>query len=199
MIVSYFRERNKCVVLAAPTGRAAQRMGTVAGLTAQTIHRLLEFKGGPGGGNAFLRDEANPIIADVLIIDEMSMVDVLLMRSLLSAVAPSTAIIFVGDNNQLPSVGPGNVLSDLIHSGLIPHVHLTAIFRQAITSRIITAAHEIIGGTVPAFTNSQKDDCFFIARETPEMCLEAIVDLVVRRSSGPPPARDGRPGRRRVT
>ena len=176
VIVSYFRSEHKVVALAAPTGRAAQRMGNLAGLRAQTIHRLLEFKGG-----SFLRNESNPVTADVLIIDELSMIDILLMRSLLIAVKPSTSLIFVGDDNQLPSVGAGNVLADLIASKRIPHVHLTTIFRQAASSRIVTAAHEIINGTVPVFSNTPTDNCFFIARNDPLDCVETIVDLVVRR------------------
>jgi len=176
VVVSYFRSEQKLVALAAPTGRAAQRMGSLAGLRAQTIHRLLEFKGGQ-----FLRNEKNPVAADVLIIDEMSMIDILLMRSLLSAIMPSTSIIFVGDNNQLPSVGAGNVLADLIACRHIPHVHLTTIFRQAASSRIVTAAHEIIDGRVPVFTNAQYDNCFFIVQNDPLACVETIVDLVTRR------------------
>ena len=181
VIVTYFREKGRQVVLAAPTGRAAQRMGSVAGISARTIHRLLEFKGGPGHGERFLRNAENPIAADVLIIDEMSMVDVPLMRSLLLAAPATASLIFVGDNHQLPSVGPGNVLGDLIASRRIPHRNLTTIFRQAASSRIVTAAHEIIRGEVPSFTNGQTDDCFFLDRNTPESCLDAIVDLVARR------------------
>ncbi|MGA2506374.1 MAG: ATP-dependent RecD-like DNA helicase, partial [Chitinispirillaceae bacterium] len=176
VIVSFFRSNHKVVALGAPTGRAAQRMGTLAGLRAQTIHRLLEFKGG-----SFLRNESNPVEADVLIIDEMSMIDLLLMRSLLVAVKPSTSLIFVGDDNQLPSVGAGNVLADLIASNRIPHVHLTTVFRQAASSRIVTAAHEIMNGTVPVFSNAQTDNCFFIVRDDPVDCVETIIDLVARR------------------
>ncbi len=181
VLVSYFNEQRKTVALAAPTGRAAQRMGTVAGCEARTIHRLLEFKGQPGGGSRFGRNEENPIEADVLIIDEMSMVDITLMRNLLAAVGPKTSLIMVGDNNQLPSVGPGNVLSDLIASGRIPHVQLTKIFRQAAQSRIVTAAHEIINGIVPHFSNLPDDNCFFMTQEDPEAGVDTIVDLVARR------------------
>jgi exodeoxyribonuclease V alpha subunit len=184
VLVSYFSERGNSVALAAPTGRAAVRLGTVAGCAARTIHRLLEFNGQPGGGSRFMRNEQNPIEADVLIIDEMSMVDILLMRNLLAAVAPATALVMVGDNNQLPSVGPGNVLSDLIASGRIPHVHLTKIFRQAAQSRIVTAAHEIMNGTIPHFSNSPSDNCFFITQGNPEACVDTIVDLVTRRLPG---------------
>jgi exodeoxyribonuclease V alpha subunit len=141
VIVSFFREHNIKVALAAPTGRAAQRMCEVSGLKAQTIHRLLEFR--PGTGSySFSRNEENPIEAGVIILDEVSMVDILLMRHFLAAVKKETAIIFVGDDNQLPSVGAGNVLADFIKSKILPHVKLTTVFRQAASSRIVTAAHK---------------------------------------------------------
>jgi exodeoxyribonuclease V alpha subunit len=168
------------VVLTAPTGRAAERMGSLAGIGAQTIHRLLEFKG-TDQGFRFFRNEKNPIDADVIIIDECSMVDILLMRCLLAAIRPSTSVILVGDSDQLPSVGAGNVLGDLVSCGILPHVHLTTIFRQASSSRIVTAAHEVIAGRIPVFANSDADNCFFIAREDPDACAETIVDLVARR------------------
>ncbi len=180
VIVSFFREKRSLIALAAPTGRAAQRMGSVAGLTAKTIHRLLEFKGG-SSGHGFGRDENNPIEADVIILDEMSMVDVMLMHKFISAVKMGTRLIMVGDFHQLPSVGPGNVLSDLIDSGFIPHVHLKTIFRQAAASRIVTAAHEIISGIVPSFFNSREDNCFFLQQQDPQQSVSLIVDLVSRR------------------
>lgn len=180
VIVSFFREKRSLIALAAPTGRAAQRMGSVAGLTAKTIHRLLEFKGGASGYD-FARDENNPVEADVIILDEMSMVDVMLMRKFISAVKKDTRLIMVGDFHQLPSVGAGNVLSDLIDSGFIPHVHLKTIFRQAAASRIVTAAHEIISGIIPSFLNSKDDNCFFLQQQEPQQCVELIVDLVSRR------------------
>lgn len=180
VIVSFFREKRSFIALAAPTGRAAQRMGSVAGLTAKTIHRLLEFKGGASGYD-FARDENNPVEADVIILDEMSMVDVMLMRKFISAVKKDTRLIMVGDFHQLPSVGAGNVLSDLIDSGFIPHVHLKTIFRQAAASRIVTAAHEIISGIIPSFINSKDDNCFFLQQQEPQQCVELIVDLVSRR------------------
>lgn len=180
VIVSFFREKRSLIALAAPTGRAAQRMGSVAGLTAKTIHRLLEFKGGASGYD-FARDENNPVEADVIILDEMSMVDVMLMRKFISAVKKDTRLIMVGDFHQLPSVGAGNVLSDLIDSGFIPHVHLKTIFRQAAASRIVTAAHEIISGIIPSFINSKDDNCFFLQQQEPQQCVELIVDLVSRR------------------
>ena len=180
VIVSFFREQHFLIALAAPTGRAAQRMGSVAGLTARTIHRLLEFKRGSSGFE-FGRDERNPIEADIIILDEMSMVDVVLMCHFISAVKKETRLIMVGDYHQLPSVGAGNVLSDLIDSCFIPHVHLKTIFRQAAASRIVTAAHEIISGVIPVFSNSRDDNCFFLTQHEPQDCVALIVDLVSRR------------------
>jgi exodeoxyribonuclease V alpha subunit len=180
VIVSFFREHRLLARLTAPTGRAAQRMGSIAGIEGQTIHRLLEFRGGEHGYR-FYRNERNPVDADVVIVDECSMIDIMLMRSLLAAIKPGTAVVLVGDNNQLPSVGAGNVLADLIACGRIPHVHLTTVFRQAASSRIVTAAHEVIAGVVPTFTNKETDNCFFIARDDPEACVDTIIDLVTRR------------------
>jgi len=180
VIVSFCREHNLQVTLAAPTGRAAQRMGTISGLNAQTIHRLLEFnpmrKGSP-----FARNKDNPIVTDILICDEVSMIDIFLMYHLLQALRPEARVIFVGDNNQLPSVGPGNVLADMIAGGHIPHITLTTIFRQAAQSRIVTAAHEIINSTVPSFSNTKNDNCFFIKKDDPQECLDTIIDLVTHR------------------
>lgn len=180
IIVSFFKEHNKKVLLAAPTGRAAQRMGTVANLPAQTIHRLLEIKQSEKGF-IFTKNENNQLDADVIIIDEVSMMDLLLMRNLLLSIKNQTILILVGDNNQLPSVGAGNVLADLIHSGKVPHVNLATIFRQAAQSRIVTAAHEIIRGLVPEFANSTEDDCFFITKDDPQICHDTIIDLVANR------------------
>lgn len=179
-IVSFYKKHNKKVFLAAPTGRAAQRMSVVTDLTAQTIHRLLEFKPSQKGF-IFSKNEQNQLEADVVIIDEVSMVDLLLMNSLLSSIKNETKLIIVGDSNQLPSVGAGNVLADLIASKMIPHVNLTTIFRQAAESRIIIAAHEIIKGIPPAFQNSKTDDCFFITKEDPQECLNTIIDLAANR------------------
>jgi len=109
------------------------------------------------------------------------MVDIMLMRSLMAAVAPATRLIMVGDNNQLPSVGPGNVLADLIAAGRIPHVHLSKIFRQAAQSRIVTAAHEIMNGVAPHFSNAASDNCFFMTQDDPEQGVDTIVDLVTKR------------------
>jgi len=180
VIVSFFREHNISVALAAPTGRAAQRMGNIAGLKASTIHRLLEFRPGKGYFH-FARNEDNPLPLGVLIVDEVSMIDIVLMRSLLCALRPDTALLLVGDSNQLPSVGPGNVLADIIASNNIPHVELTTIFRQAAQSRIVMVAHEIINGSAPNFSNKKEGNCFFINEEDPEKCLSTIVELVSRR------------------
>jgi len=182
VIVALFMEMGLKVELAAPTGRAAARMGSISGIAARTIHRLLEFKpGGKEGGFTFQRCETNPVNADVIILDEVSMVDILLMRSFIAAVKNETKLILVGDSNQLPSVGPGNVLADLISSPRIPHVELKRVFRQSAMSRIVTAAHEIICGDTPEFSNSAADNCFLMTENDPEKCLETIVDLVCRR------------------
>jgi exodeoxyribonuclease V alpha subunit len=180
VLVAFLREHAVTVALAAPTGRAAQRMGTISGIAAKTIHRLLEFRPGTGAF-CFNRTVDNPVPAKVIIIDEASMIDIMLMRSLLAAVPPDASLILVGDSNQLPSVGAGNVLADMIACGLIPHITLATIFRQAARSRIVTAAHEIIGGRVPAFANAQSDNLFFIRKDTPETCIETLIDLVSSR------------------
>ncbi|MBD3345635.1 MAG: ATP-dependent RecD-like DNA helicase [Chitinivibrionales bacterium] len=180
VVVSYFRERNLLISLAAPTGRAAQRMGTISGLKARTLHRLLEFRPGKKG-TMFDRNEDNPLDANVLIIDEVSMIDIFLMNSVMKALRPSTRLIFVGDNHQLPSVGPGNVLSDLIASHKVPHLNLTTIFRQAEESTIVQAAHGIIHGAVPRLVNNRADNCFFIEENDPEKSVDTIVDLVCSR------------------
>jgi exodeoxyribonuclease V alpha subunit len=180
VISSYFMQKSGCVVLAAPTGRAAERMSFCTGLEAKTIHRLLEYKPGVDD-NAFQKNELNQLEADVVIIDEVSMIDLLLMKSLLAAIPVFARIILIGDNKQLPSVGPGNVLSDLINSQVIPHVHLQTVFRQAAQSRIVTAAHEIIKGTIPFFQNRSEDNCFFVTKVEPSDAVEYITDLVSRR------------------
>ena len=164
VLVALLQSLNLEVLLAAPTGRAAQRMGEVIGLPAKTIHRLLEFQ-----GTGFKRCEENPLQADFLIIDETSMLDISLTASLLKAVAPECAILFIGDADQLPSVGAGNVLGDLIECGCIPCYRLTTIFRQAQQSAIISAAHQINRGEIPSLESPFKSpalwkqsDCFFI-------------------------------------
>ena len=165
------------VLLAAPTGRAAKRLAEVTGMEAKTIHRLLEFKPPEG----YKRNEENPLEGDVLIIDECSMVDVMLMYSLLRAVPDTMRIILVGDVDQLPSVGAGNVLRDIIESGMFPVITLTKIFRQAAASRIITNAHRINHGEFPDLSNGKGTDFFFQGVEEPEKAVSLIVDLVRNR------------------
>ncbi|MCL2037124.1 MAG: ATP-dependent RecD-like DNA helicase [Oscillospiraceae bacterium] len=165
-IIRLLKQERKTLSLAAPTGRAAKRMSELTGEPACTIHRLLEvdsakesdFKSGP---TIFKKNEDNPLNADVIVIDEMSMVDVLLFESLLRAVKPDTKLIMVGDSDQLPSVGAGNVLADLIDCKQIEGVRLTEIFRQASTSLIVTNAHKIVSGEIPELEGKDKDSDFF--------------------------------------
>jgi exodeoxyribonuclease V alpha subunit len=165
----------KCI-LAAPTGRAAQRLAEATGLEASTLHRLLEFQPARGG---FQRNASNPLEGDVVVVDEISMVDVPLMSRLLDALPRRARLILVGDADQLPSVGPGLVLADTIRSGLIPVVHLTEIFRQAGDSRIITGAHSINRGDIPDIFETSKDSDFvFIDREDTEECAATLVSMV---------------------
>ena len=165
------------ILLAAPTGRAAKRLSEVTGMEAKTIHRLLEFKPPEG----YKRKEDNPLEGDVLIIDECSMVDVLLMYALLRAVPDTMKLILVGDVDQLPSVGAGNVLRDLIESAVFPVVTLTKIFRQAASSRIITNAHKINHGEYPDLSNTRGTDFFFQAVDDPEKAASLIEELVKTR------------------
>ena len=165
------------ILLAAPTGRAAKRMSEATGMEARTLHRLLECKPPEG----YQRNEENPIEGDVLIVDECSMIDILLMNSLLKAVPPTMRLILVGDIDQLPSVGPGNVLRDIIDSGRVPVVRLTRIFRQAQTSRIIMNAHRINRGEFPDIRNGRDSDFFFITMEDPEAVAHEVVNLVKNR------------------
>lgn len=163
-------------ILAAPTGRAAQRLAEATGLEASTLHRLLEFQPGRGG---FQRNASNPLEGDVVVVDEVSMVDVPLMSRLLDALPRKARLILVGDADQLPSVGPGLVLSDIIRSGMIPVVHLREIFRQAGDSRIISGAHAINRGEIPDIMDAPKDsDFLFIDREDPEECAATLVSMV---------------------
>ena len=165
------------VELCAPTGRAAKRMSEAAGCPAQTIHRLLEYSGESQG---FGRDEDNPLDADAVIVDEMSMVDIFLMRSLLAALRPGTRLVLVGDVDQLPSVGAGNVLRDLIDSGAVPVVRLTEIFRQAGQSQIVLNAHRINRGEYPEI-RTKGTDFFLERRQTPGAAAESAVALVKTR------------------
>ena len=168
------------ILLAAPTGRAAKRLSEVTGMEAKTIHRLLEFHPAEG----YKRKEDNPLEGDVLIVDECSMVDIMLMYSLLRAVPDTMRVIFVGDVDQLPSVGAGNVLRDIIESAVFPVVTLTKIFRQAASSRIITNAHRINHGEYPDLTNGSGTDFFFQSVEEPAKAAALIVDLVQKRLPG---------------
>ena len=166
-------------LLAAPTGRAAQRLAETSGLDAVTLHRLLEFQPARGG---FQRNASNPLVGDVVVIDEVSMVDVPLMSRLLDAIPRKARLILVGDADQLPSVGPGLVLHDIIRSDILPVVHLTEIFRQADDSRIISGAHAINRGEVPDIMDLVKDsDFFFIEREDPGECAASLVNIVRER------------------
>ena len=179
LIIRLLRGMGK-VELCAPTGRAARRMSEAAGRPARTVHRLLEYSGENQG---FARDEDNPLEADVVIVDEMSMVDVFLMRSLLCALRPGTRLVLVGDVDQLPSVGAGNVLSDLIAAGVMPVVRLTEIFRQAQQSQIVVNAHRINRGEYPLI-QTRNTDFFLERRETPAQAVESVVALVSRRLPG---------------
>jgi len=168
------------IMLAAPTGRAAKRMNEATGFEAKTIHRLLEFDFQKGG---FKKDEEHPLNCDLLIVDEMSMVDTVLMHHLLKAVRLDTTLIMVGDVNQLPSVGAGNVLKDVIGSGAVPVVELNEIFRQARESSIVVNAHLINQGQFPRLTPRQDklDDFFFMQEEDPEKVLDKIKYIVMQR------------------
>ncbi|MDY3919102.1 MAG: ATP-dependent RecD-like DNA helicase [Candidatus Limivivens sp.] len=176
-IIAAFRAYGLKILLAAPTGRAAKRMTETTGLEAKTIHRLLEFKPPEG----YQKNEEQPLEGDVLIVDECSMIDLILMNSLLKAIPPGMRLILVGDIDQLPSVGAGNVLRDLIDSGRFPVIRLTRIFRQAQTSRIVMNAHRINDGQMPDLSNGKQTDFFFVQKEEPEAALEEIVDLVKRK------------------
>ncbi len=168
------------ILLAAPTGRAAKRMNESTGFEAKTIHRLLEFDFQKGG---FKKNEEHPLNCDLLVIDEMSMVDTVLMHHLLKAVRLDSTLVLVGDVNQLPSVGAGNVLQDIIRSGSVPVVELSEIFRQARESSIIVNAHRINAGEFPRLTPRQDklDDFFFVQEENPEQVLEKIKHLILHR------------------
>ena len=186
-MIRYFEQEEMEILLAAPTGRAAKRMKEATGYEARTIHRLLEISGIPGeqspGGMHFERNEENPLDADVIIIDEMSMVDIQLIQSLLKAVNVGTRLILVGDVNQLPSVGPGNVLKDIIESGSFNVVKLTRIFRQASESDIIVNAHKINGGE-PIDLGKRSRDFLFIRRENPDGIVNAMITLMMEKLPG---------------
>ena len=179
-IIGALRSSGMKVLLAAPTGRASKRMSEATGMEAKTIHRMLEYN--PKDG--YKRNAENPLAGDALIVDECSMIDILLMNNLLKAVPDGMRLILVGDIDQLPSVGAGNVLRDIIDSGAVPVIRLTRIFRQAQSSRIVMSAHAVNAGRLPDLSNGRDTDFFFLREEDPEKVAESIVDLVGRRLPG---------------
>ncbi|HEV3261130.1 MAG TPA: ATP-dependent RecD-like DNA helicase [Gemmataceae bacterium] len=189
-ILEIFAAKGLRCALCAPTGRAARRLGETTGREARTIHRLLEFDPALGG---FRRDRDHPLDVDLLIVDETSMVDLVLMNQLVRAVPPPACLVLVGDVDQLPSVGPGTVLADVIASGAVPVVRLTEIFRQAGQSWIVRAAHQVHHGDMPESAPRGEGDFYFIEAETPGAILERIIDLVrehIPRRFGLDPFRD---------
>lgn len=173
-IIAALQSAGMRILLAAPTGRAAKRMSEATGMEAKTIHRLLEYN--PQDG--YKRNDENPLEGDALIVDECSMIDIILMNNLTKALPTTMRLVLVGDIDQLPSVGAGNVLRDIIDSGVIPVVRLTRIFRQAQSSRIVMSAHAINRGCFPDISNGQHTDFFFMKQEEPEKVAETIVSLV---------------------
>ena len=185
-MIHYFKSQQMELLLAAPTGRAAKRMTEATGYEAQTIHRLLEVSGNPENEeavNGFNRNDENPLEADVLIIDEMSMVDLPLMQALLRAVLPGTRLILVGDVSQLPSVGPGSILKDMIASNCFSVVRLTKIFRQARESDIVVNAHKINQGEYVLLDNKSKD-FFFLKRQEAKVVMGVVLTLVQQKLPG---------------
>ena len=176
-IIAAYKTAGMRILLAAPTGRASKRMSEATGMEAKTIHRLLEFN--PQDG--YKRNEENPLEGDALIVDECSMIDIILMYNLMKAIPENMRLVLVGDIDQLPSVGAGNVLRDIIDSEKIPVVRLTRIFRQAQSSRIVMSAHAINQGRYPDTSNGKQTDFFFIKNEEPEQVAEEIVKLVKHR------------------
>ena len=176
-VITLLEEMGTEYALCAPTGRAAKRMGEATGRDASTIHRLLEYSYGEGG---FGRNAENTLLADVVIVDEMSMVDVPLMAALLDAMGDGCRLVLVGDPDQLPSVGPGSLFADLIRSGVVPTVRLTEIFRQAARSAIVRSAHQINRGEVPDLRRTD-GDFFFLSRRDGPSVLDTVVDLCRRR------------------
>ncbi len=185
MIIRYFEQEGMDIFLAAPTGRAAKRMTEATGFEAKTIHRLLELNGDMSDDRQssaahFEKNELNPLEADVVIIDEMSMVDIHLFQSLLKAVAPGTRLVMVGDRNQLPSVGPGQVLKDLMASGCIATVVLSKIFRQAGESDIVVNAHYINEGKAIRLDNKSRD-FFFLERDNVNVIYKHMIQLITEK------------------
>ena len=176
-IIAALKAMGLRILLAAPTGRAAKRMSEATGMEAKTIHRLLEYN--PKDG--YKRNDDNPLEGDALIVDECSMIDLLLMNNLMKAIPAGMRLVLVGDIDQLPSVGAGNVLRDIIDSKRIPVIRLTRIFRQAQESRIVMSAHAINKGVFPDTSNGKHTDFFFIQQEEPEQAVDTIVKLVKER------------------
>ncbi|NNJ71349.1 MAG: ATP-dependent RecD-like DNA helicase [Kiritimatiellales bacterium] len=178
-VLMVLKAKKMRVALCAPTGRAAKRMAETTGMEAKTIHRLLQYNPGTGG---FVHHAENPLECDVLIVDESSMIDVVLASQLFDAVPLHAAVVVVGDADQLPSVGPGRVLQDIIRSGTVPVGHLNEVFRQAATSRIITNAHRINQGQMPDFPDEgETSDCYFVEADDPDKAL-ALVGKMIRQS-----------------
>jgi len=177
-IIDIFKSLKLSVMLCAPTGRASKRLSEATGMEAKTIHRLLEYN--PHNGK-FSKNEGDPLGTHVVIIDEASMVDTVLMNDFLKAVSPYTTVIIVGDVDQLPSIGPGNVLRDIIDSRMIPMIRLTEIFRQAASSRIVRSAHLINSGKLPFMDNEKISNFFFMRMNDPAQISKAIVEMVSRR------------------
>ncbi len=174
-IINIYKRLGRKVMLCAPTGRAAKRLSETSGEDAKTIHRLLEYK---PGENIFLKNERNPLKADMIIVDEFSMVDIPLMFNFMKAVSPWTSLLFVGDKDQLPSVGPGNILKDLIQSGIVKVVELEDIFRQSRESMIVVNSHRIRKGMFPYLFIKDREDFIFISEEDEERAFRRIVYLV---------------------
>ncbi|MEO6891267.1 MAG: AAA family ATPase, partial [Ktedonobacteraceae bacterium] len=172
------RKKKVDIALAAPTGRAAKRLTEATGMQAKTLHRLLEYV---PHDNSYQRNEENPLPYQYVIVDEFSMVDILLFYHLLKALPPEAHLLLVGDADQLPSVGPGNVLRDLLRSEAVPSVRLTELFRQAQKSRIIVNAHRINAGQMPHLKVEADSDFFFMSEEDPMRAQQLILDLVQRR------------------
>lgn len=179
-LIDIFEKEGSTVSLAAPTGRAAKRMAQTTDRTAQTIHRLLEYDYNGDDSFSFSRNDSNPLECDVLIIDEMSMVDTMLMFYVLKAMSPTMRLILVGDADQLPSVGPGNILSDLLASNVIPSTKLIEIYRQDSQSSIVLNAHRINNGEMPVISSKQ-GDFFLMKRYNLQQIVDTLVDIVVKR------------------
>ncbi len=179
-IINIFEKQNLDIALAAPTGRAAKRMSEVTGMEAKTIHRLLEVEWDEDDRPVFRRNSQNPLDCNALILDELSMIDIHLFANLLDALPLGCRLILVGDSDQLPPVGAGNVLQDLIISGMLPVVCLSQVFRQALESKIITNAHKIVGGENPDLTNDGKD-FFHMERSSPYISAQTVTELCASR------------------